>query len=266
MGFFDGIYFCLGGYYPEYRITKSHIPTYYGIQYNHSGPVRLCINHQEEYRTEGSCAFITHPKAFFEYGSISPQPRQHHYICFRGSRVQQYICSGLLPLNRKKPLIKINHPDKFRQLVIELTKAINSDRFRHDRMVLMLEDLLLQLHEQDDHDKKLPAWQTPHITRLLEQIGKNPQQLWNFDEEAAKINVTPIHFRRLFKQFCGLPPQQYLLLRRLRQAADQLINSYAPVGDIANQTGFTDIFYFSRVFKKKYVISPLAYRKEFTGK
>lgn len=266
MDFFDGIDFSLGGYYPEYRVTLSHIPLYYGIQYNHEGPVRLRIDQQEEYRAEGPCAFITHPGAFFEYGSIDNQPRKHHYICFRGTRVQQYISKGLLPLNREKPLIKINHPDKFRQAVVELTKAINADRFRHDRMVLMLDDLLLQLHEQDDHDKKLPAWQTPHLVRLLEEIGKNPQQNWNFIREAAKINVTQIHFRRLFKQFCGLPPQQYLLERRLRMAADLLINNYTPISDVAIQTGFSDIFYFSRAFKRKYAISPLAYRKEFTGK
>ncbi len=266
MDFFAGIDFCLGGHYPEYRITNSHIPIYYGIQYNHAGPVRLCINHQEEYHAEGPYAFISHPGAFFEYGSINRQPRQHHYICFRGQRVEQYINSDLLRLNSDKPLIKINHPDKFRQTMVELTKAINSDRFRHDRMVLMLEDLLLQLHEQDDHDKKLPAWQTPHFTRLLEQIGKNPQANWNFDQEAKMINVTPVHYRRLFKQFCGLPPQQYLLQRRLRMAANLLISSLAPIWDIAVQVGIDDIFYFSRVFKKTYAVSPLAYRKEFVGK
>jgi len=266
MNFFAGIDFCMGGYSPEYRMTNSHVPTYYGVQYNHAGQVRLSIDNQKEYQETGAWAFITHPGAFFDYGSVEHQPREHHYICFRGSRVQQYINSGLLPMDKETPLIRINHPDKFRQTMVELTKAINSDRFRHDRMVLMLEDLLLQLDEQDDHDKKLPARQTPHFIRLVEAIGKNPQRCWDFDQEAAAINVTSIHFCRLFKQFCGQPPQQYLLLRRLRLAADLLVNSSSSVSDIAERVGFADIFYFSRVFKRKYAVSPIAYRKEFVGK
>lgn len=266
MIFFSGLDLYQGGYDSNYCMTHSHIPTYFGIQYNHDGKMRLRVNHREEFEVNGSWAFISHPGAFFEYGLADKlQSRQHYFICFHGQRVQQYIDFGLLPFGKNNPLIKINNSEKFRNTMLELIKSVNSLKFRHERKVLMLEDLLLQLHEQNEPGKKLPAWQAPYFVKLLKEIKKNPQQHWDFSRAATKINITQVHFRRLFKQTCGFSPRQYVLEQRLRTAANLLLNSSALISDIAPQVGIDDIYYFSRVFKQKYTISPLAYRKEFIG-
>ena len=74
--------------------------------------------------------------------------RDHSWIRFHGPRVEKYLKSGLLPLNDEKPAIKINHPEKFQSRLLELIAAINSESSNTNRTTLMLEDLLLQLHEQ----------------------------------------------------------------------------------------------------------------------
>ena len=50
---------------------RSHIPLYYGIQYNHAGTVLLRIDDGPVFRGEGPHVFFSHPGAFFEY---SPPP------------------------------------------------------------------------------------------------------------------------------------------------------------------------------------------------
>ena len=72
------------------------------------------------------------------------------------------------------------------------------------------------------------------------------------------------YIRKLFKKATGSTPHQYLLRLRLHAAADLLMNpdgKKPTINDITRTCGFRDPFYFSRMFKKKYGVSPSSYRK-----
>jgi len=91
-----------------------------------------------------------------------------------------------------------------------------------------------------------------------------PERAWDLASEAGRLGVSLTHFRRLFRQIAGLSPQQYLIQRRLRLAAERLVETHDLVRQISGQTGFHSEFYFSRLFKQTYCLSPLEYRREFT--
>ena len=72
------------------------------------------------------------------------------------------------------------------------------------------------------------------------------------------------YIRKLFKKSTGSTPHQYLLRLRLHDAALMLSENSSPkrtINDITRACGFLDPFYFSRMFKKKYGVSPSSYRK-----
>ena len=72
------------------------------------------------------------------------------------------------------------------------------------------------------------------------------------------------YIRKLFKKTTGATPHQYLLRLRLHDAAELLSDNSGKkqtINDITRICGFRDAFYFSRMFKKKYGVSPSAYRK-----
>lgn len=266
MDFFSGIDFWNAGHVINYNVTRNICGTSYGIQYNHTGKVRLRVAGGKEYREEGAWVFITQPEVDYEYGPCDGEARDHYFICVRGAAVKNYIKSGLLPVNTVPPLIKIVHSNKFRQTMLNLEKAIHSPKPNNDRMELMFLDLLLQLHEQSDSYKKIPACQLDKFSELIEKIENNPQLDWDFAREARNLNISLSHFRRLFKQFCELSPSLFLLNQRLRLAASLLIETSTPVNVIASAAGIDDAYYFSRSFKKKYTVSPSAYRRELVGK
>ena len=164
MNFFSGIDYWHAGHFTNYSGTNKMCGTSYGIQYNHCGKVRLRIAGGKEYREKGSYVFITQPGINYEYGACDGEARDPYFICFRGKIVQNYIESGLLPIKRTFPLIKIVHSNKFRQSMLNLEKAIHSHTTNNDRMELMLLDLLLQLHEQSDSYKKFPASQLDNFS------------------------------------------------------------------------------------------------------
>ncbi len=70
------------------------------------------------------------------------------------------------------------------------------------------------------------------------------------------------YLRKLFQRAYGVTPQQYLIDLRLQAAAEALVQSRCSdnsVGDIATLCGFRDPLYFSKMFKKKYGVSPSRY-------
>ncbi|MBO5992359.1 MAG: helix-turn-helix domain-containing protein [Lentisphaeria bacterium] len=50
----------------------------------------------------------------------------------------------------------------------------------------------------------------------------------------------------------------------LVRSAKALVSGNDTKANIANDNGFEDVFYFSRIFKKYYHLSPSQYRKEFS--
>ena len=82
---------------------------------------------------------------------------------------------------------------------------------------------------------------------------------------AELIGVTPQHFCRLFREALGMRPTDYLLSRRLEEAARLIRETDLPLYEIAAKCGFGDPSYFSTVFRKHEGISPAAYRKSVTN-
>lgn len=72
------------------------------------------------------------------------------------------------------------------------------------------------------------------------------------------------YLRKLFKKELGMTPHQYLSDMRLQGAADLLYSSGSSysVSEIAMLCGFREPLYFSRMFKKKYGVSPSFYVQE----
>ena len=72
-----------------------------------------------------------------------------------------------------------------------------------------------------------------------------------------------IHRSTLVRQVmaeCGVSPVEYLLSCRLQQAELLLKTTSLLVKEVASGTGFRDVNYFCRLFRKKYGVSPGAYR------
>ena len=72
------------------------------------------------------------------------------------------------------------------------------------------------------------------------------------------------YLNRIFKKRTGTTIFSFLNSLRLEQARQLLTTTTLSVSDIALQTGFSDIYYFSRCFKRCTGLSPAAYRRSLT--
>jgi AraC-like DNA-binding protein len=265
MDYFSNITFPLVDSYPEYRDIVNREPIYYGIQFNYSGPLELCINHGKVYRSVEPCAFITSPGKHFRYGTYNSQPRHHSFICMYGERIHDYIRGGLLEPDRTPPLIRVAYPQKFLETIYEIKTLTSHGNTVNPHAVLLLEKLLLHLYESGSNQILNKPYQAKQLMQLIDEIQKTPQKHFDFNNEAKKHNITTIHFRRIFKSLTGSSPQQFLIRNRLRYAASLLVETSSPINIIGAEAGFDNPFYFTRIFKKMYWVSPKEYRKEFVS-
>ena len=81
------------------------------------------------------------------------------------------------------------------------------------------------------------------------------------DELAVRFGVHPNHLSRIFRERYDVSPKQYLQTLKLEKAALMLTSTDTPVALIAESLGFDDQHAFSKLFKKYWGVSPMAYRK-----
>ena len=82
-------------------------------------------------------------------------------------------------------------------------------------------------------------------------------------EVAAIAHMTPQAFCKYFKKITRKTFMDTVMEYRLNYATQQLAQTDKPVSDIAFESGFADVSFFYRTFKKKTKLSPLNYRRQF---
>ncbi len=266
MDYFNGLEFVGCGSSPHNRSINERIfPDYYGIQFCHESEVVISVDDSEPRKHTGSWVLITRPGPKFHYGPPAGRENNHNFVCFKGSRVRQYIRTGLLPVTKDVPVYQITRPETFISTLHEIIKLLSPMVSRnHSRAVHLLEGLMLQIHEQPAADNPAPEYLLPKLDDLAAKLNANSEADWDFHHEASLCGISYPHFRRVFFLRHHQPPGRYLNLCRLKKAAELLKKSDEQISEIAEMCGFKDQFYFSRLFKKYYRFSPLNFRREFS--
>ncbi len=99
------------------------------------------------------------------------------------------------------------------------------------------------------------------IAPVLNHINMNYASKITIDDMAKIANVSTGHFRRIFKQTMGCSPLEHLTSVRLNMAKTMLKATSNSMSHICTQVGFENISTFNRYFKRKFGITPTAYRK-----
>lgn len=127
----------------------------------------------------------------------------------------------------------------------------------------LLLHLLYQLFRTVPYEKSSPenAEVVDKLKTALQYIKDHYQRPISIREVADACHFSEYYFMRFFKQYMNMTCVEYLNQYRLEIAAGKLAGSSASVTAIALDSGFNNISYFNRIFKRSFGMTPKSYRK-----
>ena len=102
----------------------------------------------------------------------------------------------------------------------------------------------------------------PKILDVMSYMNRNLRKNLTNEILASTIRMSTNSFARLFKQQTGNSPQKYLTKTRIENACNLLHHSSLSINEIADRCGFSDRYYFTKVFTSSILLPPAQYRKQ----
>ena len=137
----------------------------------------------------------------------------------------------------------------------------------------ILDQRNIQMNENISGGKKQPdsrhgtfispdSVKNPIIKSILEEINENYTVSYTITELSHKYLINENYFSQLFKKETGEAFVAYTMRLRMHYAMNLLQTTNLSVTKIAEMTGYPNYFYFAKLFKRTYNISPSECRIE----
>jgi AraC family transcriptional activator of pobA len=106
---------------------------------------------------------------------------------------------------------------------------------------------------------------SPLVRRFEALLEAHFREHWSVAHYAAAIGVSPAHLSRVCRQATGQSASRMATQRRMREARRLLAYTPRTVAHIADDLGFVDPAYFTRVFTRETGMTPTAFRAKVSG-
>lgn len=132
-------------------------------------------------------------------------------------------------------------------------------------------ELLLKIwetvYENANISESIPAAKATAHTQaqlqiMMQYIHKNYSEHITLADIAQTVSVSKSSALNIFNKYLRISPVSYLINYRLKRAAKLLASTDGSIYSIASNTGFENVGYFCRSFKKFFGVTPSEYRKK----
>jgi AraC-like DNA-binding protein len=124
-----------------------------------------------------------------------------------------------------------------------------------------LAEAALTVDARGVRDPDISGRDRQRILSVVDHIAASYYDLCPVDSLAILSGLSRFRFMRLFKAVTGQTVNQYVINTRLRAAAARLMETKAPIAEIALDVGFNDISYFNNCFRTAFTCTPRQMRR-----
>ncbi len=101
------------------------------------------------------------------------------------------------------------------------------------------------------------------VERMVNYLEDHYNEKISLDQIAENMYLSPFYISKIFKSETGDTPIHHLINIRLEKARELLAEGYeGSIQEVAASVGYDDAYHFSKLFKKRYGISPSQARKK----
>lgn len=119
----------------------------------------------------------------------------------------------------------------------------------------LIEEMIVSAKRQLHDDS------TDLMVQAVEYIRQNYADSISIAKISSLFGLERRRFAYLFEKHTGMSPSSYLTECRIRRSKELLTTCGCPISQVAECVGYTDSFYFSRLFKRQTGLSPTEYRE-----
>jgi len=176
-----------------------------------------------------------------------------------GTPLDYLLFERLLEIN---PDLELPHPDPH----IYQTKEWLNKTNNYPQAAFFIESrgIQEQLLSRFLIEKKTPTGSLMvryNIQPIMEYIQVNLKENIKMDTLAKMACLSTDHFTKIFKSIVSIPPNEFIIKKRIEKAQLLLLTTDRPLKIIFEEAGFKSLAYFSRIFKKYTSKTPLEYRR-----
>ncbi len=230
---------------PDWKLNDEAIP-YYNITFVLGGEATFIINDQEFNCFAGDCLFLYPGTKRVAYTNA-----QNPLVCAAFNLADIPYAVNFPTLMSFKKNSNINF------YIREFDKAYPSEPKNRLHLSALITLLICEL----DMANQKANTANPHVDMAEKYIKENILLPLTVEDVAQAIHLNPTYFGGLFKRCTGESVLEYINRYKMITAASFLSDPKISVTSVAEKVGFSDIYYFSKVFKKVYGISPIKFQK-----
>lgn len=142
----------------------------------------------------------------------------------------------------------------------------NNHPSREVLLDIMLKELIVRLLQTNAKVTLLNAtgdlYNNHRIAFATKYIKNHLTEKLSIDTIADKVHMSTSHFHRVFKHAIGASPIQFLVEERIKFSKKLLNQMDLPISEVASKSGFNNLSYFTRQFKKQEGLSPKQYQQK----
>ena len=145
---------------------------------------------------------------------------------------------------------------------IERTFKLMIDTFLHnEKLATQKCACLIQCILIDIYKNSLEKEYSSYLQASMEYIRKYFTKKISIPHLAKLESLSNSRYITVFKRLMGKSPNEYIISLRMNFAKNLLDNTNISIQQISERVGYSDQYFFSRLFKKYLGISPQNYRK-----
>lgn len=231
------------------------------IQYVHQGRGWAEIK-QKHYTLHAGSVLIIPPQTAHAYGCDPDHPWKNYWTHFRGRQSTHYL--KLLSITRDKPVLHLQ-PDHELSILFENLRTLYLEGHSMKHLVrgsTLLTQILSRLYTLQQTSETRHPTPLNAIETTIQFMQENLNRPISLEALANIACLSRSHYHSLFKQEIGNSPIDYFNQLKIKSACHQLQSTQKSLDIIASEYGFSNAFYFSRIFKKVMGMPPSHYRKQ----
>ncbi|MBL8154493.1 MAG: helix-turn-helix transcriptional regulator [Anaerolineae bacterium] len=249
--------------YPPGRAMPPHAHIQHEIALVHAGACRINLpSHREaEHLVEGDVLFFP---SGLSHGFTADPMRGVQFTVIQFMNLEPRLLSRIINAHslgrfHLSRLEMSRFTDVCHQLQREVAGNLPYAGVQCQSLVEQLAVILLRSSHRGE-DTGLSPDHAEIVNRALQWLHAHSHENILMSDVARTVNLSPVHFRQVFRRAMGVSPKQYLFALRL-QTSKCLLMHDRPVSEVAELAGFGSPQEFSKAFRRLTGVTPLEWKR-----